>query len=152
MTIGFVVYGVGVLGFGLALRDSLPGGAGIAAMVTGASTLGVAAFPLGSPTADRVHAVFAGVGYCALALTPLLAAGPLARDGRARWAWASRGTAFAVAGCLVLSTLGARHGLWQRAGLTIGDAWIMFGALAHLRSAGGRRRSRVEFDPRSSPR
>jgi hypothetical protein len=39
-------------------------------------------------------------------------------------------TAAIVAVCLAASTLGANHGLWQRLGLTVGDAWIVVCASA----------------------
>jgi len=133
MTLGFVVFGIGVVGFGVALRESTPGPAGVAAMATGLSTLGVAAFPLGSPTMDTAHAVFAVIGYVTLAATPLSAAGPLQRAGRTTWAQYSRVTAFVVAACLLASAFADRNGLWQRAGLTTGDVWIVLCAVAMLR-------------------
>jgi hypothetical protein len=133
MTLGFLVFGSGVFGFGLALRSATPGAAGLAAMATGLSTLGVAAFPLGSPAMDRTHGVFAAIGYGTLTLTPLLAAGPLHRAGRREWARYSLVTAGVVAGCLLVSAFAARNGLWQRAGLTTGDVWIVACAVALLR-------------------
>ena len=133
MTLGFLVFGIGVFGFGLALRETTPGAAGVAAMVTGLSTLGVAAFPLGSPAMDRVHAVFAVIGYGALAATPLLMVGPLHRSGHPGWARYSGVTAGVVAACLVASAFASRNGLWQRLGLTTGDVWIVLTAIAMLR-------------------
>ena len=56
MTVGFVVFGSGVVAFGLALREVLEGRAWIAAVVTGGCTIGVAATPLGGWSGDAVHA------------------------------------------------------------------------------------------------
>src|SRR4029077_17072240 len=82
MTAGFVCFGVAVPVYALALGDAIRGGAWLAAIVTGLATLGVAAVPLDvSKTTDLVHGGFASVGYAALALTPLMAAGPLAARG-----------------------------------------------------------------------
>jgi hypothetical protein len=67
----------------------------VAATVAGLATLAVAALPLtrqAGGTQDLWHAVAAGVGYVAMALTPLLAAGPLRRAGLRRAApprWSS---------------------------------------------------------------
>jgi len=83
MTAGFVVSGVSLPIYSAALREALPGWSWLTAAATGLATLGVAAAPLGrSPSGDTLHGVFAGAGYITLALTPLLAAGPLRRAGR----------------------------------------------------------------------
>jgi hypothetical membrane protein len=132
MTVGFVAFGCGLVGFGLALREVLQGRAWVAAVVTGAATIGVAGTPLGGWSGDALHAVFAGVGYVAIFAIPVLAAPSLRRIGRIRWARASRLTAGVSAVCLVASTLGPAHGLWQRFGLTMADAWIAFTALGVL--------------------
>ncbi|MGH9095047.1 MAG: hypothetical protein ACRDXE_07795, partial [Acidimicrobiales bacterium] len=42
------------------------------------------------------------------------------------------------AAVLAASLLGPVHGLLQRAGLTVGDAWIVAGALGSLRARAGR--------------
>ena len=77
MTGGFVAFGIGVPLYAAALRRTLPGCAWVAATASGVATLGVALFPLDQSRAgDRMHAVFAGAGYAALALTPVLAAPP----------------------------------------------------------------------------
>ena len=140
MSAGFVMFGVGVPLFGLALRDALAGRAWMSAVATGLATLGVAAFPLDvSPTIDDVHAVWASAGYVTLALTPWLAAPSLATAGHrgaARW---SRAVAV-VSGLSLLATLaGPAHGLFQRAGVTVVDVWIVTAAVALLarRSARG---------------
>jgi hypothetical protein len=135
MTAGFVTFGVGVPLYGLALRERLPGPAWMSAMATGVATLGVAAAPLDhSSTVDLVHGGFASAGYATLAAVPLLAAAPLRRMGRARPAAASVAVGVASGLCLAATLAGSRHGLFQRAGLTIGDAWIVASAVAMLRT------------------
>jgi hypothetical membrane protein len=125
MTTGFVIDGVGLICFGLALREVLEGRAWMTAVATGVCTIGVAATPLGGWSGDNIHAAFAGLGYASIAALPLLAATPLARSGRIPWARLSVLTGTISAVSLVASTLGPAHGLWQRLGLTVGDAWIV---------------------------
>jgi hypothetical protein len=136
MTTGFVVFGVGLVAFGLALRHSLGGGAWIAAIATGACTIAVAATPLGGWSGDSVHATFAGLGYAAIVLVPALAAPEFATRSRAGWARTAWLTAVAAAGCLVASTFGPAHGAWQRLGLTVGDLWIIGTAVALATASG----------------
>ena len=145
MTTGFVLDGIGLIAFGVALREVLDSRAWIAAVVTGASTLGVAATPLGGWSGDTAHAVFAGLGYATISALPLLAAAPLARQGRTGWARLSVFTGAISAVALVASTLGPAHGFWQRLGLTVGDAWIVAIALSLI--AGGQ-----FLTPTASPR
>ena len=130
MTVGFVVFGLGLIAFGLALRATLDGRAWTAAVATGSCTIGVAATPVGGWSGDTVHAIFAGLGYFTIVALPLLASTSFDHRGRLGWALASRLTAAATALCLVASTLGPAHGLWQRLGLTIGDTWIVVTAVA----------------------
>jgi hypothetical protein len=130
MTAGFVVYGLGLTAFGIALRQVLQGRAWMAAIATGGCTLGVAATPLGGWSGDAVHATFAGLGYAAIVALPLLAATPLARTGRSGWARVSVLTGTISATCLFASTFGPAHGLFQRLGLTVGDVWIVATASA----------------------
>ncbi len=134
MSAGFVAFGVGVPLYATALRRALPGPAWTAAVATGLATVGVAATPLDSSEAiDTLHGVFAGTGYATLAATPLLAARPLAAAGH-RWAAAtSLALGAAAAACLAATLVGERHGLWQRLGLTIGDAWLLASAAWMLR-------------------
>ncbi len=137
MTAGFVGFGVGVPIYAMALRRSVPGPAWGTAVATGLATLGVAAVPLGaSSTTDTAHAGLAALAYVALAATPLLAAGPLRASGRRPAAAASVATGVTTALCLAATTLGPAHGLLQRAGLTLGDAWLAASAAWMLR--GGR--------------
>ena len=126
MTAGFVVFGVGVPLYALALRKELDGHAWKAAVATGIATLGVAAFPLDvSETVDLAHGVSATIGYATLAATPWLAAGPLEASGERTYATISRVVAIASAAALVATAVAPSHGLFQRLGLTIGDAWIV---------------------------
>jgi len=125
MTAGFIAFGLGVPAFGLALRKACPGPAWMSAVATGIATLGVAAFPLGDGP-DTAHAVCAGAGYATLAAVPLLAA-PSLRGATAQRISVAAGVASAVA--LAATTVGTASGLWQRIGLTVGDAWIVATAL-----------------------
>ena len=131
MTVGFIVFGVAIPLYSIALRRALAGPAWIAATVTGLATLGVAAVPLGWGR-DGLHGLFAGIGYASLALTPALAVVPLRRLGRRRWATASLVAAVAAGVCLIATVAGPAHGLFQRTGLFVGDVWIVASAVAIL--------------------
>jgi hypothetical membrane protein len=133
MTVGFVVFGLGLMAFGVALRATPEGPAWIAAIATGACTIGVAATPLGGWSGDALHGTFASLGYLAIVALPLLASLSLARRRRRGCALASRLTAIGAALCLVATTFGPAHGLWQRLGLTIADVWIAVVALTLAR-------------------
>lgn len=130
MTSGFVAFGLGVPLFALALREELPGPAWTTAMATGLATLGVGATPLGtSETVDLLHGALASVGYATLAVTPWLAAPQLG----AREARLSRAAAVVSGAALSATVVGPAHGLLQRVGLTVGDAWIVAMAVRMLR-------------------
>ena len=81
MTGGFIIYGAGLIGYGLALRRRLPGKAWAMAVGTGVATFGVAAFPLGTPLSGTIHAAFAAVGYATLAALPIMASKALVSSG-----------------------------------------------------------------------
>jgi len=134
MTAGFVVFGAGLPLFASALRRTLPGPAWALATATGLATLGVAATPLGTSAGDALHATFAALGYATLAAVPLAAARPLGAQGRHRWAQWSVAAGVASAACLAATVVGPRHGLFQRAGLTIADAWVVTSAIGMLRA------------------
>ena len=122
-----------MIGYGLAARRRLPGAAGMFAIGTGLATLGVAAFPLGTPTSGTVHSVFAGLGYATLAAVPIAASRPLVAGGHPALGRVSVLTGLAAGALLVASAVGApAHGLTQRAGLTLGDAWVVVSSLAML--------------------
>ena len=133
MTAGFVGFGLGVSAFAVALRRRVPGPAWIAAATSAAATVLVAATPLDrSDAVDQLHGLFAGVGYVALTLTPVLAAPHLVRAGRRGLGLAGFGAGAVSAGALVLSLAGPPSGLFQRLGLTSGDLWIMAAAVSML--------------------
>lgn len=103
----------------------------------GLSTLAVAALPLTREpggTQDALHAIAAGIGYVAMALTPLLAAAALRRSGRPRAAALSAAVG-AVSTAGLVGTLAAPDlsGALQRLGLTVVDLWHVVVAGAVLR-------------------
>ena len=131
MTAGFVTFGLGVPACGLALRTILDGPTWIAAIVTGVATLGVAALPLDvSHTIDLAHGAAATLGYVSITAVPLLAAQPLATLGHRRASVCSWAAGAISAACLAATVAGPAHGLFQRAGLTVGDAWLVVTGLA----------------------
>jgi hypothetical membrane protein len=133
MTLGLVAFGVGVPAYAVALRHRLDGGAWLAATATGLATLCVAALPLGiSSSGDLLHGAAATAGYATLAAVPLLAVRPLRASGQGAAAAISAAAGSVSALSLAATTLGTRHGLWQRAGLSIGDAWLVASAVAIL--------------------
>ena len=142
MTAGLVVFGLllplwaRVLGRRLGSRP-----VEAAATVAGLATLAVAALPLTRDpggTQDLWHAVAAGVGYLAMALTPLLAAGPLRRAGLRRAGAASVAVGVVSAAALVGTLLvGEASGALQRLGLGVVDGWHVLLAVWVLRT--GRR-------------
>lgn len=132
MTAGFLVFGLGVGTYSLALRREVAGPAWIAALVSAIATVAVGATPLDAGI-DTLHGVAAGTGYLALALTPLLAARTFRREGRsaaADWSVAA-GAVSALA--LAATVVGGPHGFLQRLGLTAGDAWLVGSAIWMLR-------------------
>ena len=134
MTAGFVTFGLSLPVYAWALRCTVAGRAWIPAAATGLATLAVAAAPLDrSDTIDRLHAIFAGVGYVTLAATPLLAASPLLAMGHRRLARFGIAAGITSAITLALTTTGLPTGLLQRVGLTVSDGWIVATALAITR-------------------
>lgn len=134
MTGGFIVYGAGLIGYGLALRRQLPGKAWTMAVGTGLATFGVAAFPLGTPLSGTIHAAFAALGYATLAALPIIASKALVSSGYRGLGRLSVLTGAATGALLVASAVvGPAHGLTQRLGLTLGDAWVVVSAVAMLR-------------------
>ena len=134
MTVGFTCFGVAVPGYSVALRDSLGGGAWLAAAVAGFATLGAGAFPLDtSSTIDRVHGGSAVVGYSSLALTPVLAAQTLSARGHGPAAAVSRLVGVLSGACLAATAFVPTEGLLQRIGLTLADAWLVASAVAIVR-------------------
>ncbi len=114
-----------------------PGPPGGSRPPTGVATLGVAAFSLGTPTSGDIHGVFAGLAYASLAATPIAASAALRRSGHDKLARTSISTGIVIGAALVASVLGPAHvhGLLQRIGLTIGDAWIIASAVSMMRAS-----------------
>lgn len=139
MSAGFGIFGAGMTLYAAALRSALPGPAWTMAVATGVATLGVAALPLGSSLGDTPHATVAAAGYASLAALPLVASRALARRGRRGWARYSTVTGVVSGACVLASFLGPASGLFQRAGLTVVDVWVMGSAVAILRGAQGYR-------------
>lgn len=140
MTAGLVAFGVLMPVWARVLSRELASRAvGVAVTVAGLATLGVALLPLTREpggTQDLLHAVAAVVGYIAMALTPLLAAGPLRRLGHDRAAAASVVVGIVSALALVgTATVPDRSGGLQRLGLGVVDAWHVVAALWVLRRA-----------------
>ena len=134
MTAGFIGFGVALPVYGVALRRAVPGPAWAMATLAGVTTLGVAATPLDrSPTVDTLHALLAGIGYVALAATPLLAARPLLRGGHITLARFGLAVGSVSAVSLALASTSLPTGLFQRLGLTGTDAWIVASAITIAR-------------------
>jgi hypothetical membrane protein len=132
MTTGFVAFALCVIPYAMAMRRALAGPAWMAAAGTGVATLLVAAIPLGRSTGtDHLHGIVAVVGYTALAVTPLLAIRPLLNRGNRGIARLSLVTATVSGTALLLSDVTPLTGLFQRIGLTVGQAWIVGSALAN---------------------
>ena len=123
MTAGFVVFGLAIPLYARALRTVVAGPAWVAATVTGLSTVGVAAAPLGR--ADTAHYVFALIGYVSLVGTPFLAARTFRASGATIWAGWSVTAALGSAVFRSLSAIDRYHGLSQRVGLGFADVWIV---------------------------
>ncbi len=131
MTAAFLGYAIGVGAFASAVDRTGARPVAVAAAVNAAATLAVAATPLDSAVGGIPHALAAGTGYLSLAAMPLLASPVLRRAGRRAAARASVVTGVVAAGALAASlALDPTTGLWQRVGLTVGDAWIVVAALA----------------------
>ncbi len=134
MTSGFVLFTVGVLAFAQSLRRLLPGRSWMAASASALATLGVAILPLDhSSIVDALHGVAATAGYVTLAATSLMAASSLRSIGHARAAFMSQTAGLVTAACLAATLLGPNHGLFQRLGVSVGDAWIVIAAVTILR-------------------
>ncbi len=136
MTAGFVVYGLGLPMYGAAAYARGRRVIGALAVVTGLSTLAVAAFPLGTAS-DRPHVISAAIGYVTLAAIPIVGAVHSWRSGRRTSALVSAAVALASGAALVASLSGPQGGLWQRTGLTLSDLWVAGHAIALLRPGRG---------------
>lgn len=100
-------------------------------VVAGVATLAVAALPLTRQpggTQDALHALSAGTGYVAMAVTPLLAAVALRRLGQSVAAAASLAVGVVSALCLAATLTADASGLYQRLGLGVVDLWHVVAA------------------------
>ncbi len=127
MTLCFLAFGALVPLWARTVADELDAPAlRPAVKVAGLATVAVAALPLSREaggTQDLLHAVAAGTGYVAMALTPLLAVGPLRRSGRTAAAVASAAVGAVSAASLVATVVAESSGLFQRLGLGVVDVW-----------------------------
>ena len=122
MTAGLLVLSAGMGLYAAALH---PRRAWIPAAANAATTLGVAALPLGSRY-DDAHGAFAALSYLTRAAIPLAAAP--GRPGRAA-PRAAVAVGLVSGLCLLATTMGARVGLFQRLGLGVAQAWVVLSAL-----------------------
>ncbi len=144
MTTGMIVFGLAVPVYGVVIRRAVPGPAWISAVIAGVATLGVAALPLDhSSLVDSLHLVAAGVGYVALALVPVLARSGLIASGHRRLAMFGSVAAIVAGASMVTSLVVDQSGLFQRIGLTSGDAFLVASvpAIASLSNRNRRTRS-----------
>lgn len=120
MTAGLVVLGAGMALYGLALR---PRPIWVLPVANGLTAWAVAGLALGG-SVDTAHGVAALLGYVTVSAIPAAVGGgrpvPVA--------------ATLVSGALLLaSVLLDRDGLFQRAGLTVAQLWIVFSAVRLVR-------------------
>lgn len=153
MTAGFVAYGVGLSGWAVALYRKAEGPVWVPAAVCAAATFGVAAVPLRPDAPGSLHAAMAVAGYAGLAAAPLVASVGL-RAAHPEAARVSVAVGSLTAGLLAASAVGLpAHGLTQRAGLTVGDAWVVLSSAWMLRRGRRRRQSpRAAAGDRRPPR
>ena len=123
MTTGMLAFAAGAALYAVAARDRLSPRVGALATVNAAATLGVAAMPLEGFGGEIGHVIAAATAYASLAAMP----GVSGRRG-------GRALAAVIGAALIASGLDDAHtGFFQRAGLTMGDAWIAATALWILR-------------------
>lgn len=142
MTSGFVLFGLLMPVWARVIRRELDSRAvGGAVTVAGLATFAVALLPLTREpggTQDLLHAGAAGLGYIAMAVTPLLAAAPLRRLGRDRAAATSVVVGLVSVAALVGTVaVTERSGGLQRLGLTVVDVWHVVAAGWVLRRTRG---------------
>jgi hypothetical protein len=148
MTGGLVAFGV-LLPVWARTLGALLDSAALRGVVTtaGLATVGVALLPLtqqGGTLQDALHTVAAGVGYVAMAATPLVAAPLLRRRGHGLAASVSLVVGLVSAASLVGTLVAGEDGQvgsggLQRLGLTVVDTWHVVVAAAVLGGALRRR-------------
>ncbi|MDQ6840059.1 MAG: DUF998 domain-containing protein [Actinomycetota bacterium] len=133
MTVGFIIYGGGLVAYAASPLSGLPRAVKILLAGTGVSTFGVAAFSLDAAGRGNAHATFAGVGYATLAAAPVVAAGIwVGTADHGPWVRVSVVAGLVTAAFLIASLFAPSHGLLQRVGLTVGDAWVVATAVRAL--------------------
>ncbi len=138
MTAAFVAFGAGVSLYAPDLRETLSRPPALALAGVAVGTLGIALTPLESAAGGVPHATAAGVSYVSLAAAPILAGRALAARGHRRAATASLVAGVTTGAALLASVLSpAATGLFQRIGLTTGDAWIVAAAWGAYRLGSG---------------
>lgn len=140
MTSAFAAFGVAMPIFAPPLTRALEGGRLLRVAVTmaGLATLGVACCPLsasGDGTRDLVHGASATTGYAAMVASAALGAMAFSRRERAVAARLSAAVATIAAACLGATVTGHQVGFFQRAGLTMIDAWFIVIAVAIIRNS-----------------
>lgn len=125
MNLGFTAFTIAVGAATLPARRFLGTPATVVLGANVAMTMGIMLAPLGrSADGDRAHAIVAGLGYLALAAAAPSAAPTLGKRSRGL-AMASVGVGAASMACLGLSLIRPESGFWQRAGITVTDAWMI---------------------------
>lgn len=123
MTTGMLAFVIGAACYAVSAREHLSPRVGALAAVNAAATLGVAAMPLEGFGGQFGHMAAAATAYASLAAMPAVSD---VRGGRA--------LAAAIGAALILSGLDDAHtGFFQRAGLTLGDVFIVGTSLWILR-------------------
>lgn len=135
MNLGFAAFAVAVGAATMPARRIVGTPATVVLGLNVALTIGIMLAPLGrSADGNRAHAIVAGLGYLALAAAAPTAAPTLFTRSR-RLAMASIGVGVASVACLGLSFVRPESGFWQRAGITVTDAWMVgMGLLVVMRS------------------
>ena len=125
MNAGFATFALAVGAAAFPARRLLGTPAAVALGANAILSVGIGLAPLGqSAVGDRAHQVVAALGYLALAATAPSAAPTLAKRSR-RLGLGSLGVGAASLACLGLSFVRPESGLWQRAGISVTDAWLI---------------------------
>jgi hypothetical membrane protein len=130
MTLGLTGLAAGLLAASQPLGRYVGRATGVSLAGTALATAGVVLTPLHGSDANAPHRGFAVAGYATLAAAPIAAGPALARAGRRRWAVASLVAGTTAAALLSATAAGSATGLLQRAGLTVGHAWVVAASAA----------------------
>ena len=135
MNAGFAAFAVSVAAAAVPARRFLGKPAAVVLGANALLTVGIMFAPLGrSEGGDVAHGAVAGLGYLALAaMAP--SAVPTIIKRRRRLGLASVGVGVASMACLGLSLIRPEAGFWQRAGITVTDAWLITMGVLAVRGA-----------------